>query len=345
MSTDTIGTLGTHIDIETWENQLDFTSAPEIGECLAEEFLETVLIDGNTPSDANYGKLTSQNGAEHDGRSHDVSSASNARIVSTDNQHVVRLFDEYTELSWLELDGPGNRSKHGLIIDFVGAGWLRVHHNVIHNDQASSATTSNGIRCNDTDGENHVYRNIIYGYGVAGIWMDDGAAGSECYYNTVFECNFFSAATVGGIDCDSGNATLKYNAAFDNDLGTENDIITTTGTWGDNATEDGTGDFVATEGRTAFQFENPTTTWANTDLRIKAGADLIDIGTPVATTNNPEINVPITARGTTITGDWDIGADERAGAPPSGMLNSFGSMRGGISSGRYGVPMSGGMRG
>lgn len=309
MPTETIGSGGDRADIATWETNIDVSTEAAIGECLAEEFAEDVWINGNSPTVAKYIKLTSQVDAEHDGRAHDVSAAGNARIVRSNNQNTVRLFDEYTEFSWMEIKGPGNYGKIGLLVDFVSAGTMRVHHNVIHNDQASSVAANYGVRFHDADADGHCYRNIVYGFGGRGIHLNNSAAGTEGYYNTVFACNHFSGAEAGGIDCDSANATLGYNAAFENDPGTENDIITGIGTWFDNATSDATGDEL-TNLVTADQFQNPTTTWANTDLRIKAGADLIDVGTVVATTNNPEINVPITARGTTITGDWDIGADE-----------------------------------
>ena len=320
---ESIGTAGDDTTIQGWENGLPANLVTDgniyQGECKAEAFSDQTYLDGHTADATHYYRLTSADGAEHDGRPHAVSAAGNARVSTTGtNMYPMLVSDEYVRVDWMEFQQLGDARRECIYFHSVAACDIYVHHNIIHGAFASGeASQHTGIRVNDADATFKIYRNIICARDLDGIWAGAGAAGSAILCNTIYQCNTGSAAS-GGINCDDADFLIENNACFDN---TTKDIADTTGTLDYNATHDTTGDDEGEHGianlTTANQFVNPTTTWAETDLLVKAGADLIGAGNSgYSTATYPEIDVPISTRGTTITGAWDIGADQYVGAPP-----------------------------
>jgi len=174
-----------------------------------------------------------------------------------------------------------------------------------------------GLRLDDSDATGYIYRNIVYGY-TNGLWFANGAAGSAVLCNTCYYNGGENAD--GNLECTSATALIQNNAAFVVPAGGSPgaDIIDTTGVLDYNGTSDGSGDDEGTNGIanlvTADQFVDPTDTWADTDLLLKAGSDLIgeglDLSGDVGT--YPEIDVSIDkgASRDTIAGAWDIGASQ-----------------------------------
>lgn len=306
---ETIGSGETYTTIQAWEDALDAAHFHQ-GECKAEVF-STVIFDGVSYTASNYPHLTAQSGAEHDGRAHEVSAAGNARIEASGASNLVHIYDEYVDVSWLELKGPGANDNTNLLTQ-TGSGNNQIHHNIVHNNHANSAWDF-GI---DIHSISDVYRNLIYGFGIDGIHVATADSGN-ILGNTIYECNRVNSATFSGLRIQNADCVVTNNAVFDNLLF---DIKDTTGILDYNATSDGTGDDEGANGianlTTTNQFVNATTTWANIDLLLKAGADLIDEGTSFSPATYPEINVSIDKGATreTITETWDIGASELAAA-------------------------------
>ena len=317
-ATETIGTGETYTTIQGWEDALA-ADHQHRGECKAEVF-SNMNFNGVAYTATNYPHLTSQDGAEHDGRAHEVSGAGNARIEFDGADNVIRIEDEFVRVSWMEIKGPGNNAYEIFGISPTVDDLTIVHHCILHNNGASTDTGNYGLEVTATStGENRLYRNIIYGIGSAGLRTRDGTG--ACLLNTLYKNNYAEHASLGGIYNTDEDYAITANASFDNFT---KDIVSTVGTLDYNATSDTTGDDEGANGianlTTANQFVAPTDTWANTDLLLRAGADLIDEGpAPYSTATYPEIDESIDNRGVSITGTWDIGASQFVGgAPPEG---------------------------
>lgn len=305
-----IGTGETFTDIQLWEDALD-AAHPHRGECKAEVFGK-VVFSGVTYDSTNYPLLTSVEGAEHDGRAHEVSGAGNARIESNAAGSIVIYNDPFIRFSWMEVKGPGNNIG-SCVSSFTGGSGM-IHHNILHNNHAGSSNNQRGVFIGTgSDGVHFLYRNISYGHGGNGLTLDStpNAAGSICSFNTIYECVFGNSANDGGIFTQETDFGITANGSFDN---LRFDIRGTLGTLDYNATSDASG----AEGAnrlanvtTADQFVDATTTFADTDLLLKEGADLIGVG-PAAFSpaTYPEIDESIDNRGVSITGTWDIGAHQ-----------------------------------
>ena len=316
--TEDIGTGQTYTTIQGWENALPASPAePYTGRCLPEAFAENVLINGQSPTAVNYIELMAKSGAEHDGRAHEVSAAGNARIEYSGAHFCLQIADDYVRVDWLEIYGPGDNNYATLTAGYLGVATHHCHHNIIHNNDASAGTAQNGIEASDADATLYVYRNVVYGTGMRGILANAGAGNSAVLCNTVYQCNNSENEYGAGIRCNDDAYLIEQNACFDN---SNSDIFDTMGVMDYNATSDGTGDDEGANGIadlvTADQFVNPTTTWGNTDLLPKAGADILGVGDTFSTATYPEIDVSIDNRGVSITGAWDIGAGQYVGGAP-----------------------------
>lgn len=303
LAVEIIGTGETYTTIQAWEDALD-NSQQHTGECKAEAFSQ-VTFAAVAYSAVNYPHLTAVDGAEHDGRAHEVSGAGNARIEFVGATAIIDIRDEYVRVSWLEVKGPGDNNLASIQCQDLATCVIIIRHCIVHNNGASAGTTQNGIWLLDADATFYVFRNIFYG-SVAGIGIrpEALAEASQILLNTVFAHNTSAAAGRAGIRVTAIGAGsvvgVVGNAVLGNGL---NDIYDTNGALDYNATSDASG----AEGAnrlanlvTADQFVNPTDTWADTDLTIKAGADLIGAGTTFDPATYPEIDVPISDRGVTL---------------------------------------------
>jgi len=311
-TTSTIGTDKDYTTIAGWEDAQDGNpDNQDTGLCEAEVFA-AVVFDGGTYTATNYPHLTAKSGAEHDGRAHEVSGAGNARIESAANAVVVHVLDNFPRVSWLEVKGPGNNAQNTVFVyNCDNAATPHVHHCIIHNNYANTGAQS-GFYSNAGSFVMSVYRNIIYGHGHYGLISYITGLACHVFCNTVF---YNGDSGNAGVRIGDANTVVQNNASFANLVVDFND---TTGVMDYNASSDTTGDDEGANSianlTTANQFIAPTTTWAETDLLHKAGADIIgeglDMSADVAT--YPEINVSIRNGATraTISGAWDIGADQ-----------------------------------
>ena len=157
--------------IAAWEADVDGElDMLEKGECAAEVFDENVTITSSTTTSDYYMWLTSESGAEHDGRADEVSSAGNARIEGDTNLGVIYIYDEYTRVDWLEQYIDTDAAGVAVTVGSVSACTIYVHHMLAHNNHKSSHAGNWGIYCGDVDAVMYVYRNISYGHGSEGIY-------------------------------------------------------------------------------------------------------------------------------------------------------------------------------
>ena len=305
-----VGTGETYTTIQAWEDAITgVLTEAEIANCKGEAFSENVDIEGSTTTASYYIEVRGKSGARHDGRSHDVSGAGNARLSpSSTTGNTFEIHDEHVRLAWMELKSITDVDDPEVRIYGVDSGGdQRVHHNVIHGDDLGAGGGSGaheGIMIQDADSVPYVYRNVVYGFLGDGI---DNYTGTNSYVvnNTVYAC----APGVRNAYLQDG--TFKNNSAFDN-AGYDFEWSSTPTTHAENISSDTTGDSPHTSKSSGDQFVNATETWANTDLRLKSGADCIDIGENLGSPYDVDIE------GDSVTGTWDSGADEYpGGAPPS----------------------------
>lgn len=311
-TTSTIGTGKTYSTIAAWEDAQDANpNNQDTGSCEAEAFA-AVAFDGGTYTATNYPHLTSKVGAEHDGRANEVSGAGNARIEWTNNVKGVLIQDDFVRVSWMELKGPGNNdSQYAIFTNFLTTCTIHVHHNIIHNNDASTGDSEYGIYTNDADASTYIYRNIVYGHHGSGIQLQVASNTSVVLCNTTYYNNHTNQYRAG-IGCGVAAAVVADNASFANRY---RDFYNTTGVMDYNASADTTADAEGANSianlTTADQFVAPDAAdWTKTDLLLVATSDLIGEGTDLTSATYPEIEYPIHSRSVAVTGTWDIGADQ-----------------------------------
>ncbi len=309
MATSSIGSTGDYTTIAAWVNFLQTTdfgsgtgvlTAPQIGELQAEDFSESNDIDSLIiTTAANYVHLRAQAAAEHSGVAASTT-GDHARIIGPVSVATLEITTNHVRVSGIEISNAGgtaNAARSGIrVATIAGAGDVRVHNCIIHNDQQNGSLANHGIDCDDSGITFAVYRNIVYGMSGSGIRFDMGASDSVIYNNTCYE-------NVGsGIIFITDICTIKNNACFNSAAG---DYIYVGGeTRAKNASSDTTGDSGLTSLVATNQFINATTTWANANLLLKAGSGLINAGEALTS----PYDIDITGESAVV--PWDIGADE-----------------------------------
>lgn len=317
MNIETIGATGARATADAWIAAHTVPLDDQQGELQAQEHAGNITLDGATPGLFKF-HLTVVSGGQHDGRHNGKSGAGNARITVNANAIPIRAYIQSLRISWAEVDGPGNFNQP-IIRIAAGSGDNNVtlDHMILHNDGRSSGTDQHGVNCEAAVVLKH-HRIITFGVGGAGIWCLSAAAGSAFLYDTFYGCRISVNTDDAGITNVDNDVLVKYNALFDNN---GKDLYSLNGTLDYNYTSDVTGDDEGANGRaslsSANQFVNPTTTWADLDLLVKAGADLIGAGVAESGSTYPDIDYAINNRTTPITGSWDIGAAQRFAAAGS----------------------------
>lgn len=221
----------------------------------------------------------------------------------------------YTEVKNIQVSGWETSTEYQYSTGInIGAAGVSVHHNIVCNPaSAQTYYYKNGIQItwgNSSSGI-LVYRNIVYGlknYRGHGIRSENNTGayiiGNTVYNvhgathdnNTGFNVNYVTMLNNIAVGCGDQDFLIganmvsnNYNASSDDTATGANSINTAT-----------TADFVNVGAGTE-------------DLRLASGADEIDIGTASGSPYNVDID------GTTVTGTYDIGADEyEAGSSASG---------------------------
>jgi hypothetical protein len=329
MSTKIIGTGGDYTTITAWEAALPATlTEPEIGTMLGQAFTENVAFAGVTTSAANYIELRPVSGAEHRGLSFfNVGSPGGvARIVSLSAGSATILITSinYIRLLDFEIIGGGSVSfaRHG--ISFGGtfsSPDIRILRLLLWNDGGNTNFLSRGVNQTVVSSSITVGRCIIYNFGGPGIHYVAGTLTFD--NNTVVACNRSASASVDQINIAGSAGTFVNNVACSPNGGEDFTNPQPSGnTFTYNASSDasaiGLGCIQLIT--TADQFNDPTVVDISlTDLRIKAGAIIRDVGTTLSSPFDVGI------RGNIVSGPWDIGADEFGEGVDTGGQTGTGS--------------------
>ncbi|MFQ5493935.1 MAG: hypothetical protein ACE5EX_01005 [Phycisphaerae bacterium] len=313
----TIGTGGDFTSITSWLNSLPGTLTEiETGECKAEAFVENVTINNSITAVDKYILLTASATARHDGRANAVSGAGNARVDAgtTKSKKSISISDDHCRVEWLEWLNAGGGPKaatHAFeILGQTAADAVEhINANIIHNDEQSSRNGNVAIRPTDPDADLECYRNIVYGMGGSMFRNTDNSGHTNFYNNTGWKNNKSGDVLVKGVWSSLVNTTIKNNVSFD--TSGADDYLITNATTSNNASTDATGDTGLINLTATEELVNPSSlgfpNWSQTDLLQKSGATLNDAGTALGAPYDVDIT------GDTVTGTWDVGADEVAG--------------------------------
>ena len=149
-----------------------------------------------------------------------------------------------------------------------------------------------------------------------GLKIEDGggALGTETWSidnNTVYG---FTDVGIFGDNTFGSGATLnvRNNISVANGLpGGDYNVYSPTA-FSDNLSSDATGTAGLTSKPAVDQFKDATRTIAAVDMHLKAGADAIDVGANLGTTNDVNLDI---AQYDRTAGTWDLGAGELSSGP------------------------------
>lgn len=324
MGVKTIGTGGDYPTIVAWEADIGVGDAtgPWIGQLLAQTHTTGVFSIAVTPatSAVEYIRLTAAPGAQHRGTATDTGLDPKAHAIWSKtggiaSLPVCQILEDFVEIDHIEMISGVTLSTGDFIrIPNGGVGatnFIKLHHLLIHHNGLSTNADNDGIVALDTDAIVEVYRNIIYGMGGAAINLGAiTAAGSKIINNTMYACNRANSAGVTFLT-QPGAAYEAYNnlGFVPQDGKVFPDAITSGGAKAGNGS-----DIVADPFEEKYEefknltatdeLMNATTTWTNTDCRLKATATMRNAGYKQAP---PYVEG---VRGNRVLGGWDVGADE-----------------------------------
>ena len=316
--TEDIGTAQTYTTWGGWENDIpaDITSDQiYTGQGLGEAFAEGLLVSGHTTDATHYVNVIAKAGNEHDGRANEVSSAGNCRLEPADGTWGIDSRDEWCRFGWLEVKTVNTGAVGGIQLSTGTTAVTHIHHCIIHNNHAGSNTLCYAIFVLDTDDDSYIYRNIMYGYAAKAMYRNGAATAGSILQNTIC-LNNGAASLRYGVDNDSAATLVKSNAVMGHTDGDFRDVVGVLDWNCDSDNSDTEGANSLNSKTMTDQFDNATVTWADTDFTHKSGADIVapaGHGT-YATATYPEIDESISNRDTSISGTWDIGADQYVAA-------------------------------
>lgn len=255
---------------------------------------DNVTINGSTTASDKYMNITAPSSDRHSG----IWSDSKSRLITTAQDEIIYNQDHYTRISWLQLKYSATAADIDIISNYND--YVQIHHCII--DGANEADVAGMYLANMDNGE--IYRNIIYDCpeGFSGACRIIGGGTNKIYNNTVIHC-------WGGFRTDNSDDVFINNAIFDSTYASA-DFYNTTG---DNSSDYNCisdtvypGDPASntlTSKSSADNFVN--TSDGSQDLRVKnTSADIYNAGSNLGSPYNIDLD------GNTITGTWDIGADE-----------------------------------
>jgi len=325
MGVKTIGTGGDYPTIAAWEADIGVGDAtgPWIGQLLAQTHSTGVILTISVPvttSPTEYIRLTIAPNAYHKGVATNTGLRPTACAVMTKTTGLtVPVVTLGAGANHVEIDHIEVISGVALSTgDFINIGTgvsdgaqIKIHHLLIHGDGASTNAGNDGIVCLKANCVVEIYRNIIYGLG--GAAMNLGAitaAGSKIINNTMYACNRANSAGVTFLTQPGAAYEAYNNLGFVPQNGRVfPDTITSGGSKGGNASDLVADPMLETyeefKNLTATdELMNATTTWTNTDCRLKATATMRNAGYK----QGPPYVEGV--RGNRVLGGWDVGADE-----------------------------------
>jgi len=314
-----LSTVGSGKDYETlqeWEDDVDGNlvslDTAEVVEVYG-VLTGSVTINGSTTDVDHYIKITVPESLRHNG----IWDITKSSIVSSDDGIVIIIYDAYVIVEWLQIYPKGDSGSSTGITTYNPNTTIR--YNLIDGHDSSNVQGIQG----GNNSNSQIYRNIIYGCAdefEGGIRLN-GGGGTLVYYNTFFKCSH-------GIRTNNATDVMIGNAIFDSiDYG---DFYDNTGSAssGYNCISDNS----AMPGSNNLSVKNAydnfvSTVAASENLHIKNNAaDLYNAGTDLGSPYDVDIDSE------TVTGIWDIGADEyTAIGPPtptsfSGTVKSISSI-------------------
>lgn len=266
---------------------------------------DKLSINGSTPSASGYMLVSSPASERHAG----LWNSSKFYIAPTSDGVCIELGDDYAESEYLQIQPNGASSN-----SFGAAGVFSTDtHTSLHNCIIDGHGSSNCSGIGSTIAK--VYRNIVYDcqnatYG--GIQAHtDGLYSPVTYQNTVYNCSI-GITGLGTASIVKGNAVFGNTTNFTGTFDTTNSGYNAT----DSASAPGSNNQLSKT--TANQFVNLSA--GSEDLHLKAGADCIDTGTNLGSPYDIDID------GESVTGTWDIGADEKIAGGPTFTQDVIGNM-------------------
>jgi len=267
-----------------------------------------IVVDGSTTNSSYYMKITAPSGERHNG-----TFGSGATITYTSsliNQTMIVLKDNYIIFEWITISGM--TADDWTTNYFIGIGGsnnnITIRYNLIGNTNLSSTKSIGyciGLGPFEAATNIFIYRNIIANVAannVSGIFL--GATGNTTsafvYNNTVYNTDN-GTGTDTGITCADESFTCSNNLV--NDCGTDFTFGAST-THDYNAASDSTADSEANNINTISDADFIS----SSNFHLATGSDAIDVGYDFGSPYNVDID------GTTVTGTWDIGADEYVAA-------------------------------
>jgi len=289
----TIGTAQAHANIDAWEQATDIdivtAEVSPVGVCnVDEELTENPYLYGATTSENYYRRLTVAAGVRHDGTAY----GGGAEVVTSGN-YAVRLRDQFVVIEWLILSGTG---------DSFGPYYCPDNSRIMMRNLASCSSGSAAFVSSSAGAGTLSYlRNSI---------AHSNSGYSAAYLTYVQNCSFLStvAYAVRNLECTNVICVGASTACF----------YTCTGDY--NISSDATAPYEGdSPGHSIFNIAAGdlfASVGAPLDLRLKSDETAAsDAGTDLSGATYP---FTIDCKGGTRT-DWDIGADEYAGAPPAGL--------------------------
>ena len=288
-----------------WEDAVDgVLDGIQTAECYDDDGTITeanFVIDGSTTDSTNYIKITAPAGERHD-----TATGGFTITSATSNDGCIAVADPYSLIEWVHCDNwaatdwSGSFGIHGDVNNTT------LRYNLLTGgDQQSANNRAKGIYVGQNAGQ--MYRNIVKdlnGQNSTLCW-----AFSHGYEDEQYEIhNNVSINNEAGFACPhtDRDAHASNNIAMDNKGVDWRDCnCYSTGT-DKNMDSDGTAC-----GTTVYNSETSSDIFVSntTDFHLKAGSNAIDAGDDMGSPYDVDID------GTTVTGTWDIGADEYVSAP------------------------------
>jgi hypothetical protein len=305
MATASIGTGGTFTTIQAWEDSLAATlTEAEVGQLKNESFSGDVSFSGVTTSGTNTITLECEAGASF--RDH-ANKATNALYPTTSYGAIIANSGTYNTGVLVTISNVTIRNIQILRSGSPSRafGISGTPDNVIFDSLLAQSKPFTSQEVCSIYGNSSVIKNcVIINAGSVGRGVTSTGGTATIINNTIVRPTVNSAANTG-INGNYTGTIAKNNAIFGFSTSTNNLAAGTDYNCSDVTLPTGSNNQASKT--YASQFENTGGTLANSDFRLKAGADCIDTAT---TTGAPSVDIVNQTR----SGSYDIGAWEKQAA-------------------------------
>jgi hypothetical protein len=300
-------------DLSTWEadNDGDDLVTEGAGNCVADCYDDwsgglnnLVDVKGWTVDADNHAVITVHEGERHEGKRRGLDSAVGFYMAPSSGTYAIQCTTEYTEISWIMVKGDAGGMSNGCFFLYNTS---TAGQQVIHHCLAYDCTTSSNIILRVQYGTNNSvlsYRNILY-------QDSDSSANMYAYYSSGS-----SAVVLNCYNCVAKTACLAFYPANDgavlncyNCVGVVSTYGFSSRCGGDYNADDRSNESYQAPGANSIHNITPadefvSLTAGSEDFHLKSTSNLIDKGYNYGSPYNVDID------GATVSGTWDIGADE-----------------------------------